>query len=175
MDKRILSIIIRYFLSIASFSLIFILPFILIPFTLYFSDLFLHLFFETILIENIIVLNGLILEISEACVALFAYPVLIALNLLTPNIKLSKRIFSILFSWGLFFLINILRILVLTFILIKNPISFDIFHSISWYILSSVLLVIIWIITIFVFKIKKIPLYSDVKYLLKNINKSNNS
>lgn len=175
MNKKIKGIILRYFiLIILTIGIIFLLDVFLVLLTTKFSYFFISWFFKSILSGNLIVAEGFIIEISSACVGLSAYVLLIALNLGT-GMKFDKRIFSLIFSLVLFFVLNVLRILFLTFILVKNPAIFEVLHKILWVGFSSLIVAGIWILCVFIFKIKKIPIWDDFKLLYQARNRSNNS
>ncbi len=75
-----------------------------------------------------------------------------------------------LFVYGalLIFAFNIVRILVLVFVYVtfgKN--YFDALHLVLWQVVSTIVVVLIWLFLIKKYKIKRIPVYSDVKYLIK--------
>ncbi len=135
--------------------------------TLYPTYALLKLFFDVSLVSNVIFINNLPIEIIGACVAGSAYYLLLILNLSTRGIKIKKRIEMILFSFSLFLAVNILRIFSLSILYINGVSFFDLAHKLFWYIGSIVFVVGIWFLSVKIFKIKEIPLYSDVLYLSK--------
>ena len=112
------------------------------------------------LIDNSIILGSYTIEIIRACVAPTAYYLLLALNLTTP-MNTKKRIHSILFSFTLLLAINIIRIVILSLMFVNQNTAFDFTHKLLWYGLSTIFVAGIWFITIYQYKIKEIPLYSD--------------
>jgi len=130
----------------------------------------LNLGYSTVLVGNTITIGTDIIEIIPACVAVSAYFLLLILNLTTP-MGLKTRFKSLLFSLLALLIVNILRIHLLSLMFLNNAASFEIIHKLFWYILSTVFVVAIWFITVYLFKIKEIPAYSDIKYLLKTIKK----
>lgn len=128
--------------------------------------LLLRIFFNPSLISNIIIINNLPIEIIGACIAGSAYYLLLILNLSMPNIKLGKRILLLLFSFSFLLILNILRIFLLSILYVSHFSFFDITHKLFWYIGSIVFVVGIWFLGVGLFKIKEIPFYSDIKYLL---------
>jgi exosortase/archaeosortase family protein len=129
------------------------------------------LFDNVVLMSNIILINQIQIEIVGSCVASSAYFLLLMLNLSTPKINISKR-FGILFLTFVTFLIaNVLRIVLLSLILVNQSQFFDITHKLFWYSISTLFVVSIWFLTVKLFKIKEIPFYSDLKFLLQNVNK----
>jgi exosortase/archaeosortase family protein len=115
--------------------------------------------------SNIILVNSIPIEIIEACVAGSAYYLMLILNLSIPNIKIKKRLLLLLFSFSLFFVVNIIRIIVSSSILVSGATWFDFAHRLFWYVGSIVFVVGIWFLSVKLFKIKEIPFYTDIKYL----------
>ena len=133
--------------------------------------LLLNIFFNPSLISNIITINNLPIEIIGACVAGSAYYLLLILNLSMPKIKLGKRIMLLLFSFSLLLILNILRIFLLSVLYVSQFSLFDIAHKLFWYIGSIIFVVGIWFLSVWIFKIKEIPFYSDIKYLFNKKKK----
>ena len=143
------------------------------PLTLYVLSFVLKLFFEVSVINNTLVLNSQFpIEIVEACVAGAAYYLLLILNLSVSGIKLKKRLAMIFSSFAFLFVINILRIILLSIIYVKGYSFFDAAHWILWHLMSIVFVVGIWFAEVRLFKIKEIPVYSDIKFLVSNIKKA---
>jgi hypothetical protein len=86
----------------------------------------LKLLFNVTISANVLLVQNLPIEIIGPCIAGSAYYLLLILNLSTPKIKLPKRIFSLVFSFGLLLIINILRIFLLSLLLISGSEFFDI-------------------------------------------------
>ncbi len=145
---------------------------ILIPLTLHPTTLLLKIFFNNIIYnQDTIIINQItLIKIIPACTALSAYLLLIILNLTTPIKKLKTRIYSLTFSILSLLILNILRISTLSILKYNNLPFFDITHKIFWYFLSTIFVILIWFLTIKIFSIKEIPIYSDVKQLIKNIH-----
>ncbi|MEK6935496.1 MAG: pacearchaeosortase [Nanoarchaeota archaeon] len=144
---------------------------ILTPITIYFTAFLLKLFYQVSINKDILFINlKTMIEISPACVAGSAFLLLLILNLSTP-MKVKTRIYSIFFSIVLLFLINILRIVVLSVLLVNNFEFFDLTHKLVWYGLSTIFVIGIWFLSVKLFKIKDIPVYTDIKYLIKNVKK----
>lgn len=173
-NEKAKSIILRYIILIAvAIPNLWIFYKIFTPLTIYPVKWLLGIFYSTTLIPtNIILLNNSVpLEIISSCVAGSAYYLLLMLNLFTPSIKLKKRIYMLLSAFGVFLLINIIRIFVLGVLLLKNFSAFDVTHKILWYGMSTLFVVGIWFYQVKIFRVKEIPLYSDIKYLYKNSRK----
>lgn len=180
---NITGILIRYLLLILSslFNL-WIFYFILTPLTIYPVYFILNYLFGALLnANNIILISGshvAILEMIPACIAGSAYFLLFILNMSVPNIKLKKRIKMILISFLSLLVLNIIRIVILGTLLISGSSFFDITHKIFWYGLSTIFVVGIWFAEVKIFKIKDIPVFSDIKslvHLMKKTRKSKRS
>lgn len=170
--KSFLDIFVRYsillIMGIAGLQLFYLLFTFITVYTVYF---FLNLFFDAILMSNEILIGDIPIEIIGPCVAGSAYYLLLILNLSIPGIKLSKRMKILFFSFLALFIINILRILLLSVFIVFGVSLFDMTHKLFWYGGSTIFVVGIWFLSIKLFKIKKIPFYSDIKFLLKNLRK----
>lgn len=110
------------------------------------------------------------ISLIPACIAGSAYYLLAILNLTTP-MGIKTRLKSILFLFGAFFLVNVLRIITFSILAPARYQYFDITHVLFWYIGSTVILVAIWFINVILFKIKGIPVYSDIKSIISSIRK----
>ncbi|MFA5953866.1 MAG: pacearchaeosortase [Candidatus Pacearchaeota archaeon] len=175
--KPYLNLIIRYLiLVIVGFFGFNLFYFIFLPLTVYPTFFLLNLFYNPSLIENTIFVNGIAIEIIGACIAGSAYSFLLILNLSVPNIKTKKRIEMILLSFGIFFAINLIRIFVLSLMNISDSSWFDFTHKLFWYLGSTLFVILIWFLEVKMFKIKEIPVYSDLKFLYKKslLNKKKN-
>ena len=107
------------------------------------------------------------LNFIPACTAASAYLLLILLTL-TTDIKLKKTLKVLLIGSLLILIANIIRIDILIIALIKfNSNLFDTLHLFFWRILSTLYVVILWVLLTKWFKIKEIPIYSDLKKVLK--------
>ncbi|NMB66740.1 pacearchaeosortase, partial [Candidatus Woesearchaeota archaeon] len=102
----------------------------------------LSLFFNTSLSENIILINSYSIEIIGACIAGAGYYLFLILSFSVPNLSLIKRIFITLFSWILFFLINLTRIILLSFLLVSGNSYFDLTHNLFWFFGSTLFVVL---------------------------------
>jgi len=167
--KELTFLFLRYLLLLI---IVFSLPLIyklLTPLTIKATGFLLRFFYEIYISQNnIIIFPGKVIQIIPACVAGSAYVLLLILNL-TTSIKLKTRVYSILFSVFSLFAFNVIRIFLLTVLLMQNSIFFDLSHKFFWYFLSTIFVIGIWFISVFIFKIRKIPVYSDLKFLLTKI------
>jgi len=172
-SKEIVDMVFRYFILLIIGVNFYWFYLIFTPLTIYPVYFLMNLFFNSSLMANNIILieKTIPIELINACVAGSAYYLLLILNLSTPKIKLNKRIKILLISFLLLLIINIFRIFILTFFYINNFILFDITHKIFWYGLSTLFVALIWFSEVKYFKIKEIPIYSDIKFLVLQKNK----
>jgi exosortase/archaeosortase family protein len=166
--KDVFGIFLRYILILASsLSNFFIFYFIFSPLTIYPVYWILNIFFNASLQGSTILINGLPIELIDACIAGSAYFLLFALNLSLPKARLSKRINMVLFAFAAFLIINVLRIFFLSLLYLSGSSWFDFTHKIFWYAISIIFVVLIWFAEVKLFKVKKIPFYSDIKFFYK--------
>jgi exosortase/archaeosortase family protein len=118
-----------------------------------------------------IMFNGIKVLIIAACVAGAAYYLLLILNL-TTRMKMEKRMKSLLFLFGAFLLVNIFRIIVFALLFALGFEYFNLAHEILWHFGSTVLLVVIWFVNVWIFGIKEIPVLGDVKRIVSSIRKN---
>ena len=140
------------------------------PLTIYPTYAILSLTQTTTLTNTTLTFNGTQFTFIPACIAGTAYLVLTILVLTTKGIKPIERIKALLTGYLLLLLLNITRILTLIFI--YTFISEQLFHTlhlIFWHILSTIFVLLIWILLTKLYKIKQIPIYSDIKHLLKKV------
>jgi len=164
-------ILIRYILSFVVVLSISLFYFIFTPITSGFLFLILNLFYKEVLFSfPFFIFNSFTIEIIPACIAGSAYVLLLLLNLLTPNIKIGKRILLFLFSSVVFLFINVIRIFLSVLILDKSTGLFSAVHMGFWF-LSIVFVILIWFLSIKLFKINEKPVYTDLKFILKNLRK----
>lgn len=168
--KKIINLFSRYILILAlGIGNLYLIYKILTPLTIHTTNLAIRIFTATTLTEDIIQFGQSIIQIAPACVAGSAFYLLIALFLSTANIPPKTRFKAILTAILALFILNILRILILAF-LIATP-NFEIIHWIFWHLVSTIFVVATYITTIKFYKIKSVPIISDVKYL-KSLIKS---
>ncbi len=167
-SKQFINIFVRYIILFAvAIPNLWLFYFIFTPLTLYPVYFLLNLFFDAAVAGNTILIGNFPIELIDACIAGSAYYFLLILNLSTPKINLKKRLNMIGFAFAFLLILNILRIFLLSSVAISGSYWFDIAHKLFWYLLSIVFVVGIWFTEVKIFKIKEIPLYSDVKFLYK--------
>ncbi len=176
----IIDITLRYailiFVGILSVKIFYLL---ITPITIYPVYSLLNLFFNTAYLGDILFVNTIPIEIIGPCIAGSAYYLLLILNLSTPKIKLKKRLLLLGFSFASLLIVNVLRIFLLASLFISGASFFDMAHKAFWYAGSVLFVVGIWFLSVRLFKIKEIPLYSDFRFLWdssrKNMKKSKSS
>jgi exosortase/archaeosortase family protein len=163
--KTYLNILIRYFLVVLlGLGNLYIFYQLFSPITIQITNAILSLFYDTTLRENFILINSIVIELIPACMAGSAYYLLTALNLLTP-MKIRKRINSLTLLLLVFLVLNILRIVIFSFLALNGASYFSILHEFFWYFGSIILVIILWFVNIKLFKIQGIPVFTDFKYL----------
>jgi exosortase/archaeosortase family protein len=172
MKKRLnhlLDIVFRYtiLILIGIFSLE-IFYFLFTYLTIYPTYFLLRLFFDASLTNNVILINSLPIEIIGSCIAGSAYYLLLILTLSTREITIKKRFLMLLFSFGMFLIINISRLFFLSVLYVNGVSSFDITHKLFWYVGSVFFIVVTWFLSVKIFNVKEIPFYSDIVFLLKS-------
>ncbi len=138
--------------------------------TAYPATFLLWFFYSTSISGSSIIVNNQVIELIPACIAVSAYFLLLMLNF-TTRMDTAKRIFSIIFSFLSLLAINIIRIFIMCLLVMTNRVYFDVFHMLTWYILSVLIVVGIWFLTVYIFDIEDIPVYSDFKMILSNYKK----
>jgi exosortase/archaeosortase family protein len=126
-----------------------------------------YLYNATLLPGNVVFFKGYYANIIPACIAGAAYYLLLILNLTTP-MPVKKRIKSIVFLLLAFLFINIGRIILFATLFSTGYKYFDLTHMLTWYIGSTFLVLAIWFSSTAIFKIKEIPIYSDLRNLFKD-------
>lgn len=142
----------------------------LTPITAYPVWFILNLFYDVILIDNVLLVQDYAIELIPACIAAAAYYLLLILNLSTPMDK-KTRLYSLIYSLLALLIINILRIVLLSTMFLNNMSYFDFTHKLFWNALSTIIVVAIWFSAVKIYKIKAIPIYTDIIFLKKQIKK----
>jgi exosortase/archaeosortase family protein len=168
MKKRLKDILLRYLIMIVvAIPELWIFYAIFTPLTVYPTYLFLSLFFDVSISGNIIGITNLApIEIVDACVAGSAYYLLFILNMATPKISRKNRLKIIGVSFLALLILNLLRLFILSFLHASGSGLFYVTHQIFWYSANLVFVAGIWFFMVRKYKLKEIPFYSDVKYIL---------
>ena len=146
----------------------FLFSYLFTPLTVYPVYFILKIFYNAVLLEgNVIFFKGYYANIIPACIAGAAYYLLLIFNLTTP-MKASKRIKSISYLFISFLFINIIRIILFASLFSIGYKYFSLTHTLTWYMGSTFLVLLIWFSNILIFIIREIPIYSDMKKLFKD-------
>jgi len=167
MKKGVQKLITRYILLIILALLIPLYSFVLLPLKLYPLYGILSLFYEVAISGSSLLISGLEIQITQACIGVSALFLLLLLNISTPGIKLRKRINLFLFSFILFIIFNWMRITFLSVLFVSGSLLFDQIHIFTWYFISTIAVIVIWLVSVKMFNIKKAPFLSDIYYLYK--------
>ncbi|MBU0761369.1 MAG: pacearchaeosortase [Nanoarchaeota archaeon] len=170
-NKEGLALLGRYVLLILlGFSKLKLFYLVFTPLTVYPVFWFLSAFYSnaSLLVANLIFFGGIYVQIIPACVAGAAFYLLFILNLTTP-MKAGKRIKSLIFLVIAFLFLNITRILIFSSLAITGSDYFDIAHELTWYFGSTLIVVLIWFVNVWLFRIKTIPVYTDMKNVYREI------
>jgi len=173
--NRVKNIFLRYIIVILlAFPNFFIFYLIFTPLTIYPLFLLFKIYFSDVVLLNssFKIFNQFLINIIPACVAGSAYYLLFFINLSIPKISFKKRFKMILFSFSFLLILNIIRIFILTLIFVSKNSSFESIHKLFWYAGATFFVVLIWFVEIKLFKIKEIPVYSDLNYLIKKIKRN---
>ena len=173
-QKKIIGLFARYLtILLIGAGNLYIIYKILMPLTTQILNAILSIFTDTMLYGNIIHLHeiGIAAEIVPACVVGSAFYLLFLLIMSTPNIKPETRTKAIITAFALLFALNILRILLL--VPIATTTYFETVHWIFWHLISIIFVIGIWFSIVKIYNIKKVPIYSDVKYIRSLIKTKN--
>jgi exosortase/archaeosortase len=164
-SRKTIGLFLRYIvLIILGLGNLHIFYYLLTPLTIRSVSAGLNIFSEAVLVDNMIYFNGVIIEIIPACVAGAAFYLLVILTMSTFKIKPLVRAKIIITSITSLFVLNILRILILASFIGSS--QFTVLHWMFWHLISTLFIVVIWLSHIKIYKIKTIPIYSDMKYLM---------
>ncbi len=171
-NKEVRSLFIRYIiLIIVAFPNLYLFYLIFTPITVLPVYLILKFIYgATLSGYSTIVIQGQAINLISACIAGAAYYLLLILNLSTP-MNLKKRLKSLIFIALSFLILNIIRILIFSSLYLSGFQYFDLAHKIIWYAGSTILIVLIWFLNIWLFKIRNIPIYTDIKSIAQDIRK----
>jgi exosortase/archaeosortase family protein len=172
-NKSLINLIVRYLLILlvglgVVFTNIFYKIFLYL--TIYPLGILLKILYSVEIFDNLLIFNSLIVELIPACIAVSAYFLLLILVFSCP-IGFKRQIKALFVGFIILLAVNILRMFILIILAIQGSNLFNVLHTFFWYFLSTVFVVIIWFIVIYIFKIKEIPVYTDIRYLIKSIRK----
>ena len=158
---------IRYVLAVLVGVFYQIFYWIFSPWTLHSTYWILNLVYNVVLEGNLITFDSVTFALIPACTAATAYLLLTMLILVTRGIKLLTRIKIWIYGCLLILVFNTLRIFLLIWIYVTfGQNYFDALHLMFWHVVSTVVVILIWIGLTKKYKVKGIPVYSDLKYIL---------
>jgi len=99
------------------------------------------------------------------------YGFLRPLKTINQQMSFSKRIGSVLFSFAFLLLANIARIVLMSELFMRNLFYYDALHMLTWYALSILIVLGIWFLAVWIFRINQIPVYTDFKTLIMSYKK----
>lgn len=111
------------------------------------------------------------INIVKYCVTASAYYLLTILCIITMGIALWKRILMFLIGSALIFGMNIARIVILIIILLNNQGVFQSAHFMFGLLLSVGYVALIWFLLSLLFKVKTLPVISDIRFLTEGMFK----
>jgi len=170
MQNKLALMFVRYIvLAILALNSLYVIYLIVFPITIYpLVALFTLVDSSSFILGNIIAFKGEYIGIVRACLAGAAYYLLLILNLSTP-MNTTKRAKSLVFLLISFLIINILRIFAFSLLFVSGFYYFDLAHELSWYVLSIILVIILWFTNVKIFKIKAVPVYTDITSIINLI------
>lgn len=138
--------------------------FLFTPLTIYGSYLVLSILFDVSVNGRVLLVNGFPFGIIEACVASIAYYLLWLLVLLTKGITTAVRVKIMFYGSLLIFGMNIFRIWLLIFLAMKYSFHwFNVVHMAFWHFVTGIFVALVWIFLVVHYKIRAVPIYSDLK------------
>ncbi|MBU2638293.1 MAG: pacearchaeosortase [Nanoarchaeota archaeon] len=144
---------------------------IIAPLTLHWSYFFFSIFVPSALIGNSIQTLTNNFNFIPACVATSAYVLLAMLILLTKDINWNERLQMFVFGSLAILAFNIIRIELLLLTYFRLESAYDSVHLFVWKFMSTAFVVILWLVLARTYKVKAIPVYSDIKYIIGMIRK----
>lgn len=143
------------------------------PLTVWFSYLVLSIFnYNPVMMDNLVIIKNTLVTFIPACTAASAYFLLSLLVLLTKDLSFKKAISMFLLGSLLILFGNVVRAVILILILVNQGTNlFQTLHLFFWKVISGAYVALVWIGLIYLFKIKTIPVYSDLEILIKSIKK----
>lgn len=168
--KDIIALLARYIiLLLLAINNLFIIYQLFAPLTIYPVFFIINLLYSPAsLLGNAISFSNSSIILVNACIAGAAYYFLIFLNISTP-MPLKTRIKSLAFFILSFLFLNILRIVIFSVLFNAGFTYFNFAHKLTWHLGSTLLLIMLWLINIRLFSIKNIPIYTDIKSIIKLI------
>lgn len=168
-NNFIFNLIARYLILLIIGLNLWLVYLILTPITLYPVYFLLKVFYSSASVSaGSIFISNYQISLINACIAGSAFYLLLILNLST-HMNSRQRLYSLVYSFSALLILNIARIVILSALFVNNFAFFDITHKLFWYFLSTIFVIAIWFSAVYFFRIKNIPVYSDLKKIRKMI------
>lgn len=145
---------------------------IIAPLTLHVSYFFFNIFVPSALIGTKIMTLTDSFEFIPACVATSAYILLALLVFLTKDISWNEQLQMIIYGWLAILAFNILRIELLLLTYLRFETAFETLHLFVWKFMSTAFVVLLWLGLARLYKVKAIPVYSDLRHIISMIKPS---
>lgn len=163
--RELLDLVVRYLIIfLVGLGDLYIFYVILKPLTLNGVGLVLGVFYDVVLLVDGFIVGGVIFNLVSACVGGAAFYLLFILIMSCRDIGVAKRLRIVLFAFLLLYVFNVLRIVFM--VGIYGGLYFDLIHWVIWYFVSTLFVVIIWFLVVWLFKVKSIPAYSDFRFVV---------
>jgi exosortase/archaeosortase family protein len=167
--KHEYSLIVRTFIAVVVSVFYNYFYFIFTPVTVYGSGFLLSLLGYNVIINgNRLSIGDSSFVFIEACIALAAYYLLFLLVIFTKDLGLKKslRIFGL--GSLLILVMNVIRVDILIILFIEaSERWFETIHMVFWKFLAGIYVALVWIALTRYYKVKEIPIFSDLKELYK--------
>ncbi len=111
------------------------------------------------------------INIVKYCVTASAYYLLALFCIIIMDVAIWKRALMFLIGSALIFGMNLARIVILIITLLKYQSSFQAAHFVLNFLLSVVYVILVWVLLSFLFKVKTVPFYSDINFLMHEMLK----
>jgi len=164
----------REYSLIARIAIAFLIPYSLIkliifPITIYLSYFLLSIIQQNVILNSpYIIINGVTTKFVTACAAVSAYYLLMLLVLLTKDIRPLTRLKMFFLGSLIILIVNTIRVVILLLILsYRNQNLFETVHIAFWMLIGSIIVALTWIYLVKRYKVRSIPVYSDLKYLFQ--------
>ncbi|MBS3108771.1 pacearchaeosortase [Candidatus Woesearchaeota archaeon] len=140
--------------------------------TLYVSSIFLSSY-KPIITNDAIIINNIVLKFISACIATLAYVLLLLLILLTKDLGFKNGVKLFLTGSIIIFIANIIRVDFLIYAYFEYGSNlFSKLHLFIWQFLSGIFVAFVWVFLSYIYKIRNIPVYDDIKELYNRSRKN---
>jgi len=163
--KDLIDLVVRYLLIVVlGLGDLFIFYYLFGPLTIKAVISIVSLYSHVLVMQNDIVVNGVLFTFVGACIGGSAYYLLFILALSTRNVRVIDRVKAVLLSFFFLYIFNVFRIVFM--IAISKQLYFDFVHWFLWYFIATAFVILDWFFISWIFGIRSVPIYSDVRYLV---------